>query len=170
MFIIAVDPNPKINRRDLTFSDDDWGDLISDRSSQINARVMLSNRNGSELNLGSGGPNSTKNGLNFIANGMDLKFDALVQQGNGKFCGLKLGSNGFDLKFDGVGSNSNTSVSNSSSGNPSSVKNWLNFSRNALDLKLDALGKEGKRGDIEEEGERGCREAGGGGQNNFYFF
>ncbi|TQD78372.1 hypothetical protein C1H46_036065 [Malus baccata] len=70
---------------------------------------------------------------------MDLKFDAPIPNGKGKFGGLNFGSNVFDLKFDDVGSNSNTSVSNSGSGGPHTVKNGLNFSADALDLKLDAL-------------------------------
>ncbi|KAM1526001.1 hypothetical protein ACFX10_010391 [Malus domestica] len=249
-FVTAVDPKPKINGRDSTVSDDDWGDFVTDSTSQIKAQAVLSNgitysqsppsqipvdplgffvpngsaptrtesepiqvetepakadktrwvkpqgalplslfweeqeedsgageskvgdvanegfakkesnlnveindlianlyghnpkvvvRNGSDSNFGPGGPNSTKKGLDFSANGMDLKFDAPIPNGKGNFGGLNFGSNGFDLKFDDVGSNSNTSVSNSGSGGPHTVKNGLNFSADALDLKLDAL-------------------------------
>ncbi|CAN6715022.1 unnamed protein product [Malus baccata var. baccata] len=249
-FFTAVDPNPKINGRDSTVSDDDWGDFVTDSTSQIKPQAVLSNgitysqsppsqihvdplgffipngsaptrtesepirvetepakvdktrwvkpqgalplslfgeeqeedsgagepkvgdvanegfakkesnlnveiddlianlyghnpkvvvRNGSDSNFGPGGPNSTKKGLDFSANGMDLKFDAPIPNGKGKFGGLNFGSNGFDLKFDDVGSNSNTSVSNSGSGGPHTVKNGLNCSADALDLKLDAL-------------------------------
>ncbi|XP_068341825.1 uncharacterized protein [Pyrus communis] len=252
-FFTAVDPKPKINGRDSTVLDDDWGDFVTDSTSQIKAQAVPSNgitysqsppsqipvdplgfcvpngsaptrtesepirvetepakvdktrwvkpqgalplslfgeeqeedsgageskvgdvanegfakkesilnvrsvgiddlisnlyghnpkvvvRNGSDSNFGPGGPNSTKKGLDFSANGMDLKFDAPIPNGNGKFGGLNFGSNSFDLKFDDVGSNSNASVSNSGSGGPHTVKNGLNFSADALDLKLDAL-------------------------------
>ncbi|KAM1051899.1 hypothetical protein ACFX19_033963 [Malus domestica] len=263
-FVTAVDPNPKINGRDSTVSDDDWGDFVTDSSSQIKAQVVLSNgityplsppaqipfdpfgsfnvsngsaptrpetepirvetepakvdktrwvkpqgalplslfgeeqeeeessagesrvgdianegfakkesnlnvknvgiddlianlygqnpkivfQNGSDSNFGSGGPNSTIKGLNFIANGMDLKFDAPIPNGDGKLGGFNLGANGFDLKFDGVGSNSKTSVSNSSSGGPTWVKNGLNFSAKALDFKHDALVPKEKLGGL----------------------
>ncbi|XP_068317800.1 uncharacterized protein [Pyrus communis] len=263
-FVTAVDPNPKINGRDSTVSDDDWGDFVTDSSSQIKAQVVLSNeitysqsppaqipfdpfgsfnvsngsaptrpetepirvetepakvdktrwvkpqgafplslfgeeqeeeesrvgesrvgdvandgfakkesnlnvknvgiddlianlycqnpnivfRNGSDLNFGSGGPNSPIKGLNFIANGMDLKFDDPIPNGNGKFGGFNLGANGFDLKFDGVGSNSKTGVSNSGFGGPTWVKNGLNFSAKALDLKHDALVPKEKLGGL----------------------
>ena len=42
-FVTAIDPNPKINERDSTVSDDDWGDFVTDSSSQIKAQVVLSN-------------------------------------------------------------------------------------------------------------------------------
>ncbi|KAM1005960.1 hypothetical protein ACFX1X_002808 [Malus domestica] len=41
--VTVVDPNPKINRRGSTVSNDDWGDFVTDGSSQIKAQVVLSN-------------------------------------------------------------------------------------------------------------------------------
>ncbi|KAM2554500.1 hypothetical protein TB2_018613 [Malus domestica] len=41
--VIVDDLNPKINGRDLTISNDDWGYFITDSSSQIKAQVVLSN-------------------------------------------------------------------------------------------------------------------------------
>ena len=52
-----------------------------------------------------------------------------------------LGANSFDLKFHGVGSNSG-------SGGPTWVKNGLNFSAKALDLKHDALFPKEKLGGL----------------------
>ncbi|KAM2988619.1 hypothetical protein FF2_002693 [Malus domestica] len=40
--VTVVDPNPKINRRGSTVSDDNWGDFVTDGSSQIKAQVVPS--------------------------------------------------------------------------------------------------------------------------------
>lgn len=39
----VVDPNPKIEGRDSSFSDDDWGDFVTPKANQINAGFELSN-------------------------------------------------------------------------------------------------------------------------------
>ncbi|KAM1503678.1 hypothetical protein ACFX13_029227 [Malus domestica] len=41
--VTAINPNPNINRRDSAVSDEDWGDFVTDSSSQIKAQVVFSN-------------------------------------------------------------------------------------------------------------------------------
>ncbi|CAB4285297.1 unnamed protein product [Prunus armeniaca] len=119
------------NELNLNVSSVGINDLIANLYGQ-NPKFVV--QNGSNSNLGSGGLNSTIKGLNFSPNTLDLKFDSLIPNENGKFGSLNSASNGLDLKFDGVDSHSNLG-----SGTPHSTKNGVNFSANALDLKFDPL-------------------------------